>query len=132
VETLRIENRVTCLRSISNEELVLLYNAASLFVFPSLYEGFGLPPLEAMACGLPILASNNSSIPEIVSDAALLFDAQDVEGMSDTIRRALTDDTLRKTLITKGIERATTFSWDKCARETVEVYKAIYEEDKNE
>ena len=77
IEALGIANRVRFLDNIYDQELVLLYNAASLFAFPSLYEGFGLPLLEAMACGTPIIAANNSSIPEVVGDAALLIETKD-------------------------------------------------------
>jgi glycosyltransferase involved in cell wall biosynthesis len=127
IARLQLSNHVHFLESVSNDDLVSLYNAASLFAFPSLYEGFGLPPLEAMACGAPVVAAANSSIPEIVGDAALLFNAQDVEGMADTLRRVLTDVSLRKAMIKKGIERATIFSWDRCACETIDVYETVFE-----
>lgn len=127
IEKLQLANRLTFLESVPNSDLVSLYNAASLFAFPSLYEGFGLPPLEAMACGAPVVAADNSSIPEIVGDAALLFNAQDVDEISNGIRRILTDGTLRAIMSKKGVERAASFSWDKCARETINVYKTVYE-----
>jgi glycosyltransferase involved in cell wall biosynthesis len=123
IEALGLNRYVQFLDHISNEDLVLLYNEASLFVFPSLSEGFGLPPLEAMACGTPVVASNNSSIPETVGDAALLFDAQDVAAMSATILKVLNDDMTRQELIERGLNRSRTFSWEECARETLAVYK---------
>jgi glycosyltransferase involved in cell wall biosynthesis len=123
IESLGLNRYVQFLDHVSNEDLVLLYNEASLFVFPSLFEGFGLPPLEAMACGTPVVASNNSSIPETVGDAALLFDAQDVAAMSSTILKVLSDDVTRQELITRGLNRSGTFSWEECARETLAVYK---------
>jgi len=125
IEKLGLTHSVHFLRSVPNEDLNLLYNAASLFAFPSLYEGFGLPPLEAMACGVPVIAANNSSIPEIVGEAALLFDAQDVREISDSLRQILTDQALGAMLSKAGIERAASFSWEKCAQETVEVYKDV-------
>lgn len=123
IDSLGLTGYVHFLDHISNEDLVLLYNEASLFVFPSLFEGFGLPPLEAMACGTPVVAANNSSIPEIVGDAALLFDAQDVAAMSAAMLKVLNDDMTRQELIKRGLNRSRTFSWEECARETLAVYK---------
>jgi len=125
IEKLQLTNNIHFLKSVPNDDLVVLYSITSLFAFPSLYEGFGLPPLEAMACGAPVVAADNSSIPEIVGEAALLFDSQDVEEMSSVMKRILNNDPLRLSLSQKGIERATSFSWDKCARETMAVYQAV-------
>lgn len=127
VEHLGLKQNVQFLAHISNDDLTLLYASAELFAFPSLYEGFGLPLLEAMACGVPVVAANNSSIPEIAGDAALLFDAEDVEDISNAINRILTDDLLRSALSKKGLKRAAFFSWEKCAREAIDVYKAVFE-----
>jgi glycosyltransferase involved in cell wall biosynthesis len=123
VQALGIADRVRFLENVSDADLVLLYNAAALFVFPSLYEGFGLPPLEAMACGTPIAAADNSSIPEIVGEAARLFPAADERAMAQTIARILGDTKLRSDLIATGLERAAEFSWLRCARETMAVYE---------
>jgi glycosyltransferase involved in cell wall biosynthesis len=123
---LGLMKNVRFLRQVSNEDLVLIYNAALLFVFPSQYEGFGLPLLEAMACGVPVVASDNSSIPEIVGDAALLFDGRDANMISETISTVLNDDKVRSELIRKGFKRNADFSWDKCGRETLAVYKRVY------
>jgi glycosyltransferase involved in cell wall biosynthesis len=126
VKQLELSHRVKFLMQVSNEDLVLLYNAASLFIFPSLYEGFGLPLLEAMACGTPVVAANNSSIPEIASDAALFVEAEDAKGMACTMAKVLTDKTVRLDLVKKGHQRAANFSWEKCARQTITCYeKAI-------
>ena len=122
IQGLGLESKIQFLKNITNEDLVYIYNSASLFVFPSLYEGFGLPLLEAMACGVPVAAADNSSIPEIVGDAAQLFDAKDVNRMSAVINRILSVDSLRMALIKKGIERSASFSWEKCARATIAVY----------
>jgi glycosyltransferase involved in cell wall biosynthesis len=109
---------------VSNLDLVLLYNAASLFAFPSLDEGFGLPPLEAMACGTPVVAANNSSIPEVVGDSALLVDAQSATNMAVEIARVLTDGVLKAELIEKGLHRAACFSWGNCGRQTISAYQS--------
>jgi len=107
---------------IARDELPQWYNAADLFVYPSLYEGFGLPPLEAMACGTPVVTSNTSSLPEVVGDAGLLVEPTDPEEIAQAMQRLLTDSTLRDELTSKGLERAKAFTWQRTARETVEVY----------
>lgn len=103
-------------------ELVYYYSCATCLVLPSLYEGFGHPVLEAMACGTPVVASNASSLPEVVGDAGLLVDPEDVEGLAATLGRLLADGNLRQRLIHLGLERAQSFSWEKTARETLAVY----------
>jgi glycosyltransferase involved in cell wall biosynthesis len=113
------------LERVNDEDLVLLYNAAALFVFPSRYEGFGLPLLEAMACGTPVVAADNSSIPEVAGEAALLVSADDVGAIAQAIRRGLTESNLRRCLRDKGLQRAACFSWTKCGLETIEVYKRL-------
>jgi len=110
---------------IPRDELPLWYNVADLFVYPSLYEGFGLPPLEAMACGTPAIASNTSSLPEVVGEAGFLVDPYDVEGMAGAMFKVLTDEGLREGMRRRGLERAQGFSWLKMARETVKVYGSI-------
>jgi glycosyltransferase involved in cell wall biosynthesis len=113
------------LNDVSDEQLVELYNHASLFIFPSLEEGFGLPPLEAMACGTPVVAANNSSIPEIVGDAAVLFSAENYEELASSIARLLNEPGLRAKMKSCGIERAAKFSWKNCALETLDIYKRV-------
>jgi glycosyltransferase involved in cell wall biosynthesis len=103
-------------------------NAADVFIFPSLEEGFGLPPLEAMACGTPVIASNRASLPEVVGDAALLVDPESEEEIAEGIKQVLANKDLREQLIKKGFERARLFSWEKTARQTLEVYKAVVKE----
>ncbi len=127
VEKLHLAGRVRFLKNVPNDDLVVLYNIASLFVFPSLYEGFGLPLLEAMACGAPVIAANNSSIPEIVGDAALLFDAQDVNGVFSAMNRVLTDKTVKMRLQKEGLKRSAQFSWNECGRETIAVYDSVFD-----
>lgn len=122
VRRLEIKRDVVFTGYVRDEELPLLYNACDLFVFPSLYEGFGMPVLEAMACGVPVLTSNTSSIPEVAGDAAILVDPTDTEQMTRGIQQGLEDDALRERLRRAGPARAAQFSWEKTARETLEVY----------
>jgi glycosyltransferase involved in cell wall biosynthesis len=105
------------------DDLVALYNLADLFVFPSLYEGFGLPPLEAMACGLPVVASTAPALREVLDGAALLVHPLDVTALADAIGVALADEPLRSRLREAGLARATLFSWERTARETAAVYR---------
>jgi len=107
---------------IPEEDLPLVYNAADLFVFPSLYEGFGLPPLEAMACGTPVIASNVSALSEVVGEAGLLVDPYDVEDLASAMERVLTDQGLRAKMVQKGLERAKLFSWRRTAEVVVEAF----------
>lgn len=111
-ETLHIQQSVIHTGEVTKEELIALYNRAEVFVFPSLYEGFGIPPLEAMACGAPVAAANNSSIPEVVGDAAILFDARDTKQIKEAIRQLLDNEDLKQECICKGRERVKLFSWD--------------------
>lgn len=110
---------------ISDEELRQLYNLCELYVFPSWYEGFGLPALEAMACGAPVLASNAASLPEVIGLEAALFDPFDVSSMSSKISKALEDSDFKKTLQTHGLKRAREFSWDKVATGAIAAWEAI-------
>jgi len=99
------------------------YRAAACFVYPSVYEGFGLPVLEAMACGTPVIASSASSLPEVAGDAALMVDPLDVDALADAIKKVLSDRTLWEELRLKGLRRAAGFSWQRCAEETASVYR---------
>lgn len=114
----------------TNQELPSIYKQASLYVFPSLMEGFGLPALEAMQFNLPVVASQTGSIPEIVGDAALLFDPNNNQEMEETILKGLNDKTLRDQLINRGQERIKKFDWTKCAEQTLEIYSRVYTETK--
>lgn len=107
---------------VSNHDLYHLYNAALCLVHPAFYEGFGLTPLEAMACGTPVIVSNISSLPEVVGDAALLIDPQNDEEITVALWRILTDSALRNQLRTKGLQRADAFSWERAAEQTMAVY----------
>ena len=110
---------------IPDEDLPAIYSMADLFVYPSLYEGFGLSPLEAMACGCPVITSNTSSLPEVVGEAAIMVNPEDIEGLADAMCRVLTNNELRLKMKKQGIERAKMFSWERCAAETLEVYKNL-------
>ena len=122
---LGLEGEVIFPGFVPDEDLPALYSAATLFVFPSLYEGFGLPPLEAMACGTPVITSNTSSLPEVVGGAGILIDPHDVGGLVEAMGRVLTDEPLRAEMRVKGMERARGFTWEKTARETLGVYRWI-------
>ena len=106
-------------------DLVALYNGASMLVYPSLYEGFGFPPLEAMACGIPVVTSNNSSLPEVTDGCALLEDPCNPESLAEAMRRLVLDRGLRDTLIQKGLTHIQKFNWDRTAQETLRVYEKV-------
>ncbi len=114
---------------VPDADLVALYNAAALFVYPSIFEGFGLPPLEAMACGTPVVCSNTSSFPEVVGDAALTVAPLDVDGLTEAVSRALRDAALRARLSAQGPRRAALFSWERTARITLTTYRSAMEPD---
>jgi glycosyltransferase involved in cell wall biosynthesis len=108
-----------------DDTLAILYRLAAVFVFPSLYEGFGLPPLEAMACGTPVVTSNVSSLPEVTGDAAVLVDPYDVESIAGGMHRVLSTPALRQELRAKGLARAREFSWERSVARTHELYREI-------
>ena len=110
---------------IEDNQLPSLYSGATALVYPSLYEGFGLPVLEAMACGVPVACSNTSSLPEIAGEAALLFDPTDVDQIYSSIQKLLLDEKLRKTLGEAGIKRARQFTWEKTAKQTLSLYNSL-------
>lgn len=118
-------DRIKYIGHVSDNEAVALFNLADLFVFPSLYEGFGLPPLEAMACGCPVVTSNRSSIPEVVGDAAMQVNPESEEELAAAMARVLENDSLRLEMSEAGLKRAAQFSWDRCAEETLEVYRDV-------
>jgi len=102
-----------------------LYSGALCFVYPSYFEGFGLPPLEAMKCGTPVIVGNRTSLPEVVGDAALSVDPFDIDAIAAAIKKLVNDSTLRKELSVKGQRRAKEFSWRETARQTLVVYKEV-------
>lgn len=125
VRALGLEGRAHFLGFVDDADLPALYNLARLFAFPSLYEGFGIPPLEAMACGVPVVCSDTSSLPEVVGDAALTVDPLDVAALAEAMHRAIEDESLRASLVQRGLARAARFTWSKAAEELLEVYSSI-------
>ncbi len=127
VEELDLDGRVHFVGRVPSEDLLHLYNAAEMLAHPAFYEGFGLPPLEAMACGLPIIVSNVASLPEVVGDAGLLIDPNDIDELTVAMWRVLNDSALREEMRQKGLRQAARFSWERAARETMAIYKSVYE-----
>jgi glycosyltransferase involved in cell wall biosynthesis len=123
VSRLGLSSSVRFLTGVSDEELAALYNGATVFVLPSFEEGFGLPLLEAMACGTPVIAFDNSSIPEITGGAALLVPTGSTDELARRMAEAITDAALRRRLADLGLARAREFSWERCARETLAAYE---------
>lgn len=121
-----LKNNVLLLGYVDKNDLQILYNAATCFVFPSFHESFGMPLIEAMACGCPVVTSNTYSGPEITQDAAILIDPSDIDDISSGILSVINDENLRNQLIEKGLKRAKDFSWEKCAKEHIEVYTNVY------
>jgi glycosyltransferase involved in cell wall biosynthesis len=109
---------------VPESDLGKIYNLARLFVYPSLYEGFGLPPLEAMACGCPVIVSQAASLPEVCGDAACYVDPLETSSIREGMERVLSEESLRTALTSKGLKRAEKFSWEKCA----EAHLAVFEE----
>ncbi|MFO7272665.1 MAG: glycosyltransferase family 1 protein [Sphaerobacter thermophilus] len=124
IRRLGVEERVVLTGSITDEEKVALYNLADLYVFPSLYEGFGLSPLEAMACGTPVIAANRSSLPEVVGQGGLLVDPTP-ERLAAAMVSVMRDERLRRSLARRALEQAETFSWQRTAEQTRAVYRSV-------
>ena len=125
VRSLGLEDAVRFTGFVDDADLPAVYSGAALFVFPSLHEGFGLPLLEAMACGVPVVTSNISSMPEVAGDAAVLVDPRDADGLAAAIARLLRDEALRDRLREAGIARARQFSWETTARRTLDAYASV-------
>lgn len=124
VKDLRLEARVHFIGFVADQDLPILYSLALMFAFPSWYEGFGLPALEAMACGTPVVAANNSSLPEVVGEAGIMIDAGDTEALSEALADLLCDDHLRSRLVAAGYEQARRFTWKAAAERLLGVYRA--------
>lgn len=127
INSLKLNQEVIFTEAVSKEDLRAYYCGAGCFVLPSLYEGFGFPPLESMACGCPVITSDSSSLPEIVGEAAIKVSPHDVGGLAVALEKVLTDQELRKSLVTKGVKHAANFSWEKAAEKTLEVYEEVEE-----
>jgi glycosyltransferase involved in cell wall biosynthesis len=125
VDKHKLHKHVRFLGFVADDTLAALYRLATVFVFPSLYEGFGLPPLEAMASGTPVVTSNRSSLPEVVGDAAVLVDPYSAASIAEGIQRVLSDADLRRTLSERGLARAREFSWESSIRRVHEVYMDV-------
>ena len=131
INSLGLTKEVIFTDFVSESELPAYYSGATVFVFPSLYEGFGLPPLEAMACGCPVITSNTSSLPEVVGEAGIMVDPYDTDGLVKAMRQVLTNNELRNDMIRKGLEQAKRFSWGKTAEMTQEVYNKVADEQRD-
>jgi len=127
VEELGLKDDVVFTGYVSQEDLPVLYSSATVFVYPTLYEGFGLPPLEAMACGTPVITSNTSSLPEVVGDAGVMVNPLSVDEISQAIHTVLSREDLRREMSAAGLERAKRFSWKETAGQTLKVYASAYE-----
>lgn len=125
VRILNLQNRVVFTNYVSEQDLPLFYNAADALIFTSLHEGFGIPILEAMACGCPVITSNKSSMPEVAGDAAVLVDPIDIDEIADAMMKIVEDEELRKKLVNKGFERAKLFSWENSAKKLLDVYESV-------
>ena len=121
----RLESSVEFTGYVSNSQLVKLYQNATVSAYPSLYEGFGLPVLEAMACGCPTVTSRTTSLPEVAGDACILVDPESVVSIADGLKQVLDDADLRHNLMQKGLRQAQRFTWEKTARDTLSVYHKL-------
>jgi alpha-1,3-rhamnosyl/mannosyltransferase len=123
--SLKIENRIIWLGYVPDNLLPNLYSEATAFIFPSLYEGFGLPIIEAMACGCPVISSNRSSLPEIGGETALFFDPMEISDMAESIRKVSEDTEFRQTLARHGPEHANKFHWESSVNKHMDLFEAI-------
>ena len=127
INSLNLGGEVIFTGVVSEADLRMYYSNAECLVFPSLYEGFGLPPLEAMSCGCPVIASDSSSLPEVVGEAAIKISSRDIKGLAMALEEILTKRQLKEKLITKGMKQAAKFSWEQTAKETLRIYKEVEE-----
>jgi glycosyltransferase involved in cell wall biosynthesis len=131
VADLKLERKVRFLGRVSDFDLITLYSMADIFAFPSFFEGFGIPPIEAMACGAPVITSNVSSLPEVVGDAALTVDPHDSEALANAMLRVLENTQLRADLQRKGYERVQHFTWEASARKMLAIYQQLANKQSN-
>ncbi len=130
VEKLKLTKKVRFLGRVTDFELITLYSMAEVFAFPSFFEGFGIPPLEAMACGAPVITSNTSSLPEVVGDAALLVDPYNIDDLAHNIQKVLDDDELRASLRQKGYAHVQGYTWQRSAQKLLSIYQRLYNGEK--
>ena len=132
VEHSDLKKEILFLGVVKDEDLPMLYNCADIFVYPSLYEGFGLPPLEAMACGVPVITSNISSLPEVVGDAGIMVDPTDVNSLCEAMHSVLTNKKLWQHMSNKGLERSKLFSWDNTVKQILKIYDEALSKNKSQ
>jgi alpha-1,3-rhamnosyl/mannosyltransferase len=125
IDRLQLRERVRLLDYVHDNDLPALYNLAAAFAYPSIYEGFGLPPLEALASGVPVMVSRHSCLPEVCGDAARYFDPDDAPGFTAAIEHNLAVERWRAESLNRGIDRARQFSWDRCIDGTVAIYRKV-------
>jgi glycosyltransferase involved in cell wall biosynthesis len=125
IRSLGLEQSVKLIGRVSEDDLPKWYSACAVMAYPSLYEGFGLPPLEAMACGVPVVASNVTSLPEVIGDAGIMIDPTDAQALADALNRVLCDDALRADMRAKSLARAAQFTWQRTAELTLESYERV-------
>lgn len=124
---LKMDKDVVFTGRVDQDDLPFIYNGADLFVYPSFAEGFGLPPLEAMACGVPVITSNTTSLPEVIGDAGIMFNPWDIKEICNAMQMVLFDTVLQRKLIARGLKQAKKFSWQKSAEKVLKCYEDIYE-----
>lgn len=124
-EEFKLEDKIIFTGYVPEEDASAIYSCASAFIFPSLYEGFGIPPLEAMACGTPVIASNTSALPEVVGNAGILVNPLDIENIAFEMDRLINDDKLKKEYSEKGLTQAKRFSWEESAKKALEIYREL-------
>ena len=127
INELNIPRDVVFTGYVAEEDLPAYYSGAECFILPSLYEGFGFPPLEAMACGCPVIVSNVASLPEVTGEAAIKVNPYHPYSLARALEMVLTDERLKRELVAKGFERAKQFSWEKAAKETLNIYREVEE-----
>lgn len=127
VKHLKLNEDIIFTGRVEQEDLPIIYNGADFFVFPSFAEGFGVPPLEAMACGIPVITSNTTSFPEVVGDAGIMVDPQNIDELSQAMYTLIKDADLRRKLKNRGLERSKLFSWHRTADKVLRIYEEVYE-----
>ena len=131
IDELGLGERIIFPGFVPDEEIPKFYNLAELFLFPSIYEGFGIPILEAMACGCPVITSMTGCAPEVAGGAGVLVDPYDPDDIAYSIKRIVEDPTYRQTLVERGLEHVKSFGWDRCAAQTLEVFESCMYSEKS-